>query len=201
MGALAKKIVTNLFSRAGITIGGNKHWDIRVNNDRFYPSTLRGSLGFGESYMKGDWEVESIDALFRRIIRMDIPRSSLVTLNRLYLDIKSRLTNLQTRIGSLAIAETHYDLDHRLYELFLGPYNQYTCCFFNQAQSLEEAEVEKLELITQPKPGAAGSQASVFQKNRSLMRANIRKDFRSKSSIAITGIFPAGSVVGISTRP
>jgi cyclopropane-fatty-acyl-phospholipid synthase len=147
MGALAKKIVTNLFSRAGITIGGNKHWDIRVNNDRFYPSTLRGSLGFGESYMKGDWEVESIDALFRRIIRMDIPRSSLVTLNRLYLDIKSRLTNLQTRIGSLAIAETHYDLDHRLYELFLGPYNQYTCCFFNQAQSLEEAEVEKLELI------------------------------------------------------
>ena len=147
MSALAKRIVTNLFSQAGITIGGNNYWDIRVNNDRFYPSTLRGSLGFGESYMKGDWEVESIDALFRRIIRMDITHSSLVTLNRLYLNIKSRLTNLQTRIGSLAIAETHYDLDHRLYELFLGPYNQYTCCFFNKAQSLEEAEVEKLELI------------------------------------------------------
>ena len=60
--------------------------------------------------MKGDWEVESIDALFRRIIRMDITHSSLVTLNRLYLNMKSRLTNLQTRIGSLAIAETHEDL-------------------------------------------------------------------------------------------
>ena len=115
MSALAKRIVTNLFSQAGITIGGNNYWDIRVNNDRFYPSTLRGSLGFGESYMKGDWEVESIDALFRRIIRMDITHSSLVTLNRLYLDIKSRLTNLQTRIGSLAIGDGVARVDRPMY--------------------------------------------------------------------------------------
>jgi cyclopropane-fatty-acyl-phospholipid synthase len=147
MSTLAKNIVTNLLSQAGITINGNAPWDIQVNRDHFYRGALRGSLGFGESYMKRDWDVESLDALFRRIIRMDIVHSPLVTLNRLYLDIKSRLTNLQTRIGSLAIAEHHYDLDHRLYELFLGPYNQYTCCFFNKAQSLEDAEVEKLEMI------------------------------------------------------
>jgi cyclopropane-fatty-acyl-phospholipid synthase len=55
--------------------------------------------------------------------------------------------NLQTRRGSLTIAEVHYDLDHRLYKQFLGPYNQYTCCFFNQAENLEEAEVEKLEMV------------------------------------------------------
>ena len=97
---------------------GGARWDIQLNNDRFYTSTLRGSLGFGESYMKGDWDVDSMDALFRRIIRMNITESPLVLFNRLFLDIKSRLTNLQTRIGSLAIAETHYDLDHRLYELF-----------------------------------------------------------------------------------
>ena len=147
MGALAKKIVTQLFSRAGIAVNGDNPWDIRVNDDRFFSRTLRGSLGFGESYMDCDWDVESIDALFRRIIRMDIVQTPLVSLNRLFLNLKSRLTNLQTRIGSLAIAETHYDLDHRLYELFLGPYNQYTCCFFNQAKTLEEAEVEKLEMI------------------------------------------------------
>ena len=117
MGALAKKFVTNLFSQAGITLDGSNPWDIQLNNDRFYSSTLRGSLGFGESYMKGDWEVESIDALFRRIIRMNVTESPLVMFNRLFLDIKSRLTNLQTRIGSLAIAETHYNLDHRLCQL------------------------------------------------------------------------------------
>jgi cyclopropane-fatty-acyl-phospholipid synthase len=91
--------------------------------------------------------VESIDALFRRIIRMEVTRSPMVLVNRAMLEARARLTNLQTRIGSRAIAETHYDLDHRLYELILGPYNQYTCCFFKQAKSLEEAEVEKLEMI------------------------------------------------------
>ena len=147
MRALAKKTITNLFSQAGITLDGSNPWDIQLNSDRFYTSTLRGSLGFGESYVQGDWDVDALDALFRRIIRMNISDSPLVIFNRLLLDIKSRLTNLQTRIGSLAIAETHYDLDHRLYQLFLGPRNQYTCCFFNKAQNLEEAEVEKLEMV------------------------------------------------------
>jgi cyclopropane-fatty-acyl-phospholipid synthase len=147
MSALAKKLVVNLLSQADVSIGGHNPWDIQVKDERFYRSVLRGSLGFGESYMAGFWEVESIDSLFRRIIRMKITNSPLVILNRLFLDLKSRLTNLQTRIGSLAIAETHYDLDHRLYEQFLGPYNQYTCCFFNQATTLEEAEIEKLEMI------------------------------------------------------
>jgi cyclopropane-fatty-acyl-phospholipid synthase len=78
---------------------------------------------------------------------MDIVRSPLVGLNKAYLQAKSRLRNLQTRSGSRAIAATHYDLDHRLYEQFLGPWNQYTCCFFNRAETLEEAEVEKLEMI------------------------------------------------------
>jgi len=147
MSALAKRIITDLFSQAGVTLDGSNPWDIQLHDDRFYRSAMRGSLGFGESYMEGIWDVDSIDALFRRIIRMNITRSSLVSINRLYLNIKSRLTNLQTRLGSLAIAETHYDLDHRLYELFLGPYNQYTCCFFNKAQTLPEAEIEKLEMI------------------------------------------------------
>jgi cyclopropane-fatty-acyl-phospholipid synthase len=147
MSKIARNFLTDLLAEADISLDGNRPWDIKVNNDRFFTRSLRGSVGFGESYMGGDWDVESIDALFRRIIRLDITRSPMVLLNRLLLDAKARLTNLQSRIGSRAIAETHYDLDHRLYQLFLGPYNQYTCCFYNRAKSLEEAEVEKLEMV------------------------------------------------------
>lgn len=147
MSNLAKNIVSKLLSHAGVTVNGNEPWDIRVNNDKFYTRTLRGSLGFGEAYMEGFWDVDSIDDLFRRIIRMKITHSPMVMLNRALLETKARLLNLQTRIGSRAIAEKHYDLDHRLYELFLGPYNQYTCCFFNRAKTLEEAEIEKLEMV------------------------------------------------------
>ncbi len=148
MGGLARKLVTDLFHRGGIAIDGPNPWDIQVHHPRFYRRVITGgSLGFGEAYMDGDWDVESLDMLIRRIIRMKLTQSALVRFNRIWLDLKARLVNLQSRKGSLAIAETHYDLDHRLYQQILGPYNQYTCCFFNRARTLEEAEKEKLEMI------------------------------------------------------
>ncbi len=43
----------------------------------------------------------------------------------------------------------HYDLDHRLYRLFLDPDFQYSCAYFEHpGQSLEEAQVAKKRLIT-----------------------------------------------------
>ena len=148
MGGLARKLVSDVLRRGGISISGPNPWDIQVHEDRFFNRVLTGgSLGFGESYMDGDWDVPRLDELIRRIIQMHTTQSALVTVNRAWHDLKSRLVNLQTRKGSLAIAETHYNLDHRLYEQFLGPYNQYTCCFFNRAQTLEEAEIEKLEMV------------------------------------------------------
>lgn len=142
-----KTFIHDLFAQANVAINGSNPWDIQVQDPRFYRRALRGSLGIGESYMDGDWTVESIDALFLRLIRTKIPNSPLMLMNKLLLDFKARLTNLQSRMGSRAIAEAHYNLDYRLYELFLGPWNQYTCCFFDRAESLEAAEVEKLEMV------------------------------------------------------
>lgn len=148
MNSLAQKLVTQVLARGGIAVGGPNAWDIQVRHPRFYRRVVTGgSLGFGEAYMDGDWDVAELDALFRRLIRSQAGASFVVLLNRLWLDLKSRLVNLQSRRGSLAIAEAHYDLDHRLYEQFLGPYNQYTCCFFNRAGTLAEAEIEKLEMV------------------------------------------------------
>jgi len=47
-----KERIQKIFSVADITIGGDRQWDISVNNDQFYARVLRlGSLGLGESYM------------------------------------------------------------------------------------------------------------------------------------------------------
>ncbi|MBT8098097.1 MAG: cyclopropane fatty acyl phospholipid synthase, partial [Gammaproteobacteria bacterium] len=142
-----KRLVTGTLSRAGITINGEKPWDIRVLNNRFYRRTARGSVGLGESYIDGDWEVESLEELFHRLIRAGTQNSLLSRLNGAILGLRARLTNLQSKRRSVAVAEQHYDLDHRMYEQFLGPYNQYTCCFFDGTDDLREAEVAKLEMI------------------------------------------------------
>jgi cyclopropane-fatty-acyl-phospholipid synthase len=148
MKKLAEKLVTDIFNQGGISLNGPNPWDIQIRDSRFFNRVLTGgSLGFGESYMDGDWDVAQLDALIRRILRIKATRKPIVTLNRTWHDLKSRLMNLQSRSGSMAIIDAHYDLDHRLYQHFLGPYNQYTCCFFNQATSLEAAEIEKLEMI------------------------------------------------------
>jgi len=147
MALTPRSTVSRLFSSSGIEINGPRPWDPQVLRPRFYRRVLRGSLGLGESFMDGDWTVAELDAFFRRIIRAGMGESLAATAGRLWLAIQTRLTNMQTRRRSLAVAEQHYDLDHRLYEQILGPWNQYTCCFFDGTTELEQAEVNKLEMI------------------------------------------------------
>lgn len=142
-----KRIVTNILARADVAINGDRPWDIQVNRDRFFRRSARGSLGLGEAYVDGDWDVASLDGLFRHLIAADSHNSQLSRINRMFLKLRSVLSNLQTKKRATAVAEDHYDLDHRMYEKFLGKYNQYTCCFFNQTEDLEQAEINKLEML------------------------------------------------------
>ena len=142
-----RRIVTNTLAKADVAINGDRPWDIQVHNDQFYPRTAHGALGLGESYMDGDWDVESLDALFRRFLTAGLTSSLLYKLNNVGLLIRAKLANLQNKRRSRAVAEEHYDLDFRMYEQFLGPYNQYTCCFFDGTDKLERAEIIKLDMI------------------------------------------------------
>ena len=141
------RLVVNTLARAGVRINGSDAWDIRVNNERFYRRAARGALGLGESYMDGDWDAVALDAFFGQVIASNLASSGIARLNRLSLVLRARIANLQNRQRSRAVAEEHYDLDHRMYALFLGPYNQYTCCFFDGTDNLDEAEIVKLEMI------------------------------------------------------
>ena len=44
--------------QAGITLGGNRPTDLVVHDERTYPRVFaHGSLGLGEAYMEGWWDV------------------------------------------------------------------------------------------------------------------------------------------------
>ncbi len=142
-----KSLVLGLLRGTGVEIGGGRPWDIQVNRTRFYRRALRGSLGIGESYMDGDWDCQALDQLFRRVLSAGRAHSPLLRAARALKVLQARASNLQTRLRSLAVAEQHYDLDRRMYALFLGPWNQYTCCFFDGTDDLERAERTKLEML------------------------------------------------------
>lgn len=147
MNRLFKPLLESLLEGTGVKLGGDRPWDIRVRDERLYRRALRGSLGIGESYMDGDWDCDALDELFRRVLTSDAQQRPLIRAAGALKALHSRLVNLQTKRRSRAVAEEHYDIDHRMYAQFLGPWNQYTCCFFDGTNDLERAEVIKLEMI------------------------------------------------------
>ena len=144
---LFRSLFESLLEGTDVQLGGCEPWDIVVNRDRLYRRALRGSLGIGEAYIDGDWDCLALDELFRRVLLAHKLNSPLIRAARALKVLQSRLTNLQTRRRSRAVAEEHYDLDHRMYALFLGPWNQYTCCFFDGTDDLGQAEAIKLEML------------------------------------------------------
>src|SRR5204862_8211573 len=52
----------------GDRTGGRAAWDPRVHDEHFYGRILaQGSLGLGESYMDGWWDVDDLDAMLFRL--------------------------------------------------------------------------------------------------------------------------------------
>jgi cyclopropane-fatty-acyl-phospholipid synthase len=146
----AKEKVAALLRTADIEIGGQRPWDLQVHDERLFQRLLaEGSLGAGESYMEGWWDVERLDEFFARVQRARFDRE-LRTFSMLFQVFLSRLGNRQNRRRASQVAEQHYDLSPRLYEAMLGPTMQYTCAYYGSDGSLttlDEAQRAKLSLI------------------------------------------------------
>ncbi|SDI36578.1 cyclopropane fatty acyl phospholipid synthase [Mucilaginibacter gossypii] len=144
----SKEIVTNMFASGGITVNGNNPWDLQVRNPKLYDRVLAGgSLGFGEAYMEGWWDCEALDEFFFRVQyhRVDkmIPRD----LNTLKYFLKAKFSNQQTKSKAKEVAHKHYDIGNDLFELMLDKRMIYSCAYWETAQTLDEAQEAKLDLI------------------------------------------------------
>lgn len=143
-----QQIAEKLLTVAGIKANGSKPWDIQIHNTKLYKRFFnQGTLGLGEAYMDGWWDVKNLDQFFKRIFEANINRKVPINLQVIWGVIRSNLFNLQTKVRSLAIGKVHYDLGNEFYMSFLDPYNQYTCGYFKDTTDLNLAQEQKLDLI------------------------------------------------------
>jgi cyclopropane-fatty-acyl-phospholipid synthase len=144
--AAAKKVM-DVLRRAGIQVNGDRPWDIQVYDARFFERVLaEGTPGAGESYMDGWWDATALDEFIAKIHRAD-PYRSLATLSTAWLALKARLRNRQSKARSKQVAKEHYDLGNDLYQAMLDRRMQYTCAYWKDAGTLDEAQKNKLHLI------------------------------------------------------
>ncbi|MFI8416441.1 cyclopropane fatty acyl phospholipid synthase [Serratia sp. NPDC078593] len=142
------RIAHEMLSMADIEINGSRPFDIQVKNPDFFKRVLQeGSLGLGESYMDSWWECERLDEFFHRVIaaglEQKLPRHIKDTLRI----AAARLLNLQSQKRAWIVGKEHYDLGNDLFTLMLDPYMQYSCGYWKDATTLEQAQEGKLRLI------------------------------------------------------
>jgi len=139
------------------TPGAEVSAHIRVLDAAFFEKcVLFGDVGFGESYVAGDWETDSIARVIAwAILNVDnSPAMSGSKVRGMALNLLkpyNRLLHL-LRPNSLTtsrpnIAE-HYDLGNEFYELWLDPTMTYSSAYFTApGQSLESAQVAKYDAL------------------------------------------------------
>ncbi|MDT8271796.1 MAG: cyclopropane fatty acyl phospholipid synthase [Desulfomonilia bacterium] len=144
----AREIVQQLCTQAGITLNGSGPADIRVHNENLYERILKGgSLALGESYMDGWWECEALDQFFDTLLRARMLQKLKGNWNLLWPILRARVFNLQSRSRSFQVGVKHYDIGNDLYKAMLDSNMLYTCGYWKDARTLDEAQVAKMDLV------------------------------------------------------
>ncbi|MHB8338095.1 MAG: cyclopropane fatty acyl phospholipid synthase [Ignavibacteriaceae bacterium] len=143
-----QSLVKMLFGLAEIEINGSNPWDIKVLNERFYKRAVTEvELGLGESYMDGWWDVDKLDEMIYRIVRADL-QNKVKHNYKVALQLAGFwLINMQPRRRAFMIGERHYDLGNDLFRKMLDKRMNYSCAYWKDAKTLDEAQENKLDLI------------------------------------------------------
>src|ERR1039457_6006599 len=128
--AAARK-VTEVFSLAGIEIGGGGAGGGQGPAPRPSPTPRRGG---------------ALDELGTRVHRANLP-ALVGGWEIFWLALKGRVFNLQRRSQAAEVAHVHYDLGNDVYQAMLDRRMQYTCAYWQDASTLDQAQESKLGLI------------------------------------------------------
>lgn len=153
---MSKEMITKLLSLADININGKRKGDIQVHDEKLFNRVLsQGSMGLGDSYMDGWWDCDALDIFFAKVLGAELDKKVRPLKVALHY-VKSSILNLQTKTKSKEVAEQHYDLGNDFYQDMLGSTMQYTCAYFDKSTSLDQAQINKMDLVCKKmglKPG------------------------------------------------
>jgi cyclopropane-fatty-acyl-phospholipid synthase len=148
MAERAQELATRLLDAAGIPLNSSEPWSIQVNDQRLWDRAVaEQQLGFGEAYMEGWWDCQQLDVLLTKLLELDVQKQLRFGPKLAATAAKSWMLNRQTKSKASNNASHHYDIGNDLYERMLDKRMVYSCGYWQTAQSLDDAQEQKLDLI------------------------------------------------------
>lgn len=142
---LARKAERMLVA-ADVRLNGDRPWDLQVHDPRLFARVFaHGSLGLGEAYMDGWWDAERLDQFLTQVIGAGLDRR-LALPQKLARWSLGHLVNLQSAGRAFRIGERHYDRGNDLFERMLDARMIYSCGYWKDAETLDDAQTAKLDL-------------------------------------------------------
>lgn len=142
----AARYLERTLRAADVRLGGARPWDLQVRDPRFFTALLlRGSLGLGESYMDGWWECEALDEFFCRVFGAGLAKRGRQA--AAWKALAAILINRNSLRRSRRVAHQHYDLGNDLFVRMLDANMQYTCAYWQDADDLDRAQLDKMRLV------------------------------------------------------
>ncbi|MDP5210847.1 cyclopropane fatty acyl phospholipid synthase [Microbulbifer sp. 2205BS26-8] len=143
----SRHLADDLLAEADIRINGDRPWDLQLHREEALDEIIaRHSMGLGETYMRGDWDVQALDEFFYRLLAADLGRR-IKNWRNAWRVLRSYFLNLQSRRRAFKIGEHHYNLGNEFYTTMLDNRLTYSCGYWPGANSLDDAQTAKLDLI------------------------------------------------------
>ena len=142
-----RRKLDEILDKADVRINGDRPWDLEIHEPRF-PRRLmaEGSMALGESYVAKWWDCADLPNFFCRVTSADLPLH-FKTCKHTCACFLARCYNFQKISRAFQVGQRHYDLGNQLYRKMLDPTMSYSCAYWKEATTLEEAQLAKLELI------------------------------------------------------
>lgn len=143
----AERFITNWLASSDIKVNGDRPWDIMVNDKSAYGDILRDrDVGIGNSYMKGKWDSDDIPGLMERAVKTQLLSRIPVNKDLVFAVLKEKSRKVFMSKAA-EVGEKHYDIGNDLYEEMLGETMSYTCGYWKDAESLDAAQIAKMDLL------------------------------------------------------
>ena len=97
--------------------------------------------------MDGWWDSKSIDQLVTHIFKVDLKSKVSRNFNTLFNYFFAVLSNRGSRSRAFKIGEKHYNIGNDLFSAMLDKRLVYTCGYWKDAKTLDEAQENKLDLV------------------------------------------------------